>query len=351
MYDRHLVPALAWSRVEKTDARTVAVAVMGIVIPVLVGLATGKPGTGFTIGLGAMLLAGEGATAAAGPRPSQLSAILPALLAVVAATLIADWSMRDVATVALPAFAALLSGYSRPLAVGAIRFLVYFVLCLSLLGASGADHAVAALLFGVGALWNLIVRAMLSSREPGIDQAEARTPSPAQRRAHFRRTFTTFAGWQFPLRVAAGLTAALGIRNLWPDHHFAWVVLTVALLTQRPLESFPIKVTQRVLGTIIGVATTWAILAANPPPAVLGLIICLLAVAAPFARAGNYLAWAMVSSPAILLVMDIGHPIDLALLADRLLATLAGAMIVVSLNSVAGIAIWRSAKPAATPTP
>ena len=335
----HLAPVLRWSREERVGARTLVVAAIGMAAPVAAGLAFGRPAIGFTIGLGAMLLAGEAQSAAsANERPKPLVAILPALLAAIAATLTAPLPWRDAALVVLAALAAIASGYSRPVAVGAIRFLIYFVLCASLLESAGANRGAAALLFGAGALWNMAVRTMLGrgnavSEIP--DAAPARASTPAQRRAWFRRTLGTRAGWQFPVRIAGGLTAAIMIRDLWPSHHFGWVVLTVALLTQRPLERLPVKITQRALGTAMGVAATWAILAANLPLLALGLIVCVLATLAPFARAGNYLAWSAVSSPVILLVMDLGRPIETALLTDRLTATLTGAAIVLAGNWLA----------------
>jgi uncharacterized membrane protein YccC len=209
------------------------------------------------------------------------------------------------------------------------------MLCASLLESAGAHRGTAALLFGVGATWNLAIRAMLTigNRRPAPTPAPAKPPpTPAQRRAYFRRTLRTLAGWQFPIRIATGLTLAEAIRHFWPTHHFGWIVLTVALLTQRALEHFPVKITQRALGTAVGVAVSYAILVAAPSHLVLAVLVCLLAILAPFARAGNYLVWSAISSPVILMVMDIGRPVETMLLTDRLLATLAGAAIVLGMN-------------------
>jgi uncharacterized membrane protein YccC len=131
-----------------------------------------------------------------------------------------------------------------------------------------------------------------------------------------------------------------------PSHHYGWIVLTVALLTQRPLEHLPVKIIQRTLGVLIGVALTWAILAWITAPILLGVVICLLATAAAAARARSYLAYSAISTPVILLVLDFGKPIQTALLADRLVATLAGAAIVVALN-LALDRITAGAKPGA----
>jgi uncharacterized membrane protein YccC len=142
----------------------------------------------------------------------------------------------------------------------------------------------------------------------------------------------SLAGWQFSVRLVVGLGLASGLRALWPSHHYGWIVLTVALLTQRPLEHLPVKTIQRTLGVLIGVALTWAFLVCITAPILLGVLICLLATTAAAARARSYLAYSAISTPVILLVLDFGRPIQTALLADRLVATLAGAAIVVALN-------------------
>jgi uncharacterized membrane protein YccC len=251
---------------------------------------------------------------------------------VVAATLIAGAPWSDIAMILLAGVAAAISGYSRPVAVAAIRFIIYFVLSFTLLESAGEHRGWAALAFGLGALWNVLIRLMLARRKAPPPAPPARTPTAAQRRAHWRRTMRTLEGWQFPIRIVAGLAVANLLRLLWPHHHYGWIVLTVAILTQRPIEHLPVKTTQRAIGTALGVGATWVILIGAPPPVVLALLICVLATAAGLARARSYLAYAVISTPVILLVFDLGKPVAPALLADRLVATILGAAIVLAAN-------------------
>lgn len=339
--DTSLGKALAWSDAGRLDGRAVAIAILGMTVPVLAGLATGRPDIGFTIGLGAMLLtdAPSASDAGAQERPSPGSAILPATLAVIAATVIcgAPSPWADVAMVLLAGCAAAISGYSRPVAVAAIRFIIYLVLSYTLLQSAGVHRGGAALIFGLGALWNIALRILLAGPKAArIEEAPPTRmpPTPAQLRAHWRRTMSQLAGWQFPIRVVLGLAAASVLRHLWPSHHYGWIVLTVALLTQRPIEHLPVKAIQRGLGTALGVALTWAILIGAPSHIVLAVAICVLAAAATLLRPRSYLAYAVVSSPVILLVMDLGKPIETALLTDRLAATAMGATIVVAANLI-----------------
>jgi hypothetical protein len=331
----HIRAAFHWSEGEPIGWRTVAIAALGMAVPAALGLAAGRPALGFTIGLGAMLLAGEAPPSggAVQDRPSPGSAVFPAILAVTIATLIAGAPWADAAMIGLAGVAAAISGYSRPVGVAAIRFIIYLVLSVILLDSAGDHREWAALAFGLGALWNVAVRLVLARDKKKLAGAPpSRMPTPAQRRAHWRKTMRGLSGWQFPIRLVAGLAVASTLRHLWPSHHYGWIVLTVALLTQRPIEPLPVKTSQRTLGAVIGVGATWTILMWAPPPAILGVLICALATLAAVGRAGNYLVYAAASTPVILLVFDLGKPVAPALLTDRLVATLLGAAIVVAAN-------------------
>ncbi len=344
----HVRAALQWSEGEPIGWRTVAIAALGMGVPAALGLAAGRLALGFTIGLGAMLLAGEAAPSGAAiqDRPSPGSAIFPAILAVTIATVIAGAPWTDGAMIALAGVAAAVSGYSRPVGVAAIRFIIYLVLSVILLDSAGDHRGWAALAFGLGALWNVAVRLMLArDKEKPRADPPSRTPTPAQRRAHWRKTMRGLSGWQFPIRLVAGLAVASTLRHLWPNHHYGWIVLTVALLTQRPIEPLPVKTSQRTLGAVIGVGATWTILMWAPPPAILGVLICALATLAAVGRARSYLVYAAASTPVILLVFDLGKPVETALLTDRLVATLLGAAIVVTGNFTLGRLSAPSLKP------
>ncbi|MEG3177264.1 FUSC family protein [Sphingomonas sp. RB3P16] len=329
---------MAIDRGEPVSLRMLAIAALGMGAPVAAGLMLGQAEAGFTIGLGAILLAGAptGASgSAASPPPGLAQTVSPALIAVAAATAIAGLPWSDTALVLLAAAAGLLSGYSRPIAGGAIRFIIYFVLSVGFLDGAQAHRGAAALIFGSGALWNIALRGILAGsrgRQECAPQKARQAPTGAQRRAHFRRTLYTLEGWQYPLRLALGLGIASGLRHLWPSHHFYWILLTVALLTQRPIEHVPVKTVQRLIGTLGGVVLTGAILFCLSSPIALGIVACVLATVVPLARARNYLLYAIVSTPLILLVLDIGRPVAPALLFDRLVATLAAGLTVMALN-------------------
>ena len=339
----HLGDALAWSPEAKFDRRRLIVSIVAMAVPMLAGLALGRPKLGYLLGLGAMLLASE--TPGEGEAHGARAAILPAVAAVAATLLIAPFAWRDATMVALVTAAATLVNYSRPAAIAGMRFIVLLVLNLGLTG--GAHGGGAALLFGIGALWRLAVR-LVAARRPTASPAPApaepeRTPTPAQRRIHWQRMLKTRAGWQFALRLGGGLALACAIRDAWPSHHFGWIVLSIVLLTPRELEHLPVKITQRAIGTVLGVALTGALLHFVPSHVVLALIACLCGIAAPLLRPGNYAAYCVVATPVILLAMDAGGTVDAAMLDDRLIATLAASAIVVAANLA--VDLWLRAAP------
>lgn len=333
---------LAMDRTAPPSPRALAIGALGMGVPVATGMLLGQAHAGFLIGLGAVLLAGgpaEPGTETSGNRGARLLAMaLPALAAVVGATLLARLPAPDSARIALVALAALTVNYSRPVAAAAIRFNIYLVLGGSLLDGGPGHGGSAALIFGLGALWNILLRLLLDKARPEAPAAapERRAPTLAQRRAYFRRQIRTFAGWQFPFRLAIGLGIASLLRHAFPAHHYYWIVLTVALLTEVRIEPLPAKTLQRLLGTLGGVALAWLLFAFASGPIALGIVAAILAALVPLARARSYLLYAVVSAPLILLVIDLGKPVATALLVDRLVATLAAGAIVVALNQLFG---------------
>jgi len=127
---------------------------------------------------------------------------------------------------------------------------------------------------------------------------------------------------------------------LWPGHHMYWVALTVALLTERAIEPLPVKVTQRALGTLIGVVIAHFVFAWTLSPWWLGAVVGVLAAGRAILRTRNYLAYSVVMTPLVIALLDAGKPPDWGVLGDRVLATFIGALLVVAAN----MAFRRAAK-------
>jgi uncharacterized membrane protein YccC len=112
--------------------------------------------------------------------------------------------------------------------------------------------------------------------------------------------------------------------------------MTVALLMERPIESFPVRTTQRAVGTTLGVAITDLIGAHTLPVWLLVGASGLLAAARPLLRARNYLLYSVVMTPLVIVILDAGRPAPPDVLLERLLATLIGAALVIGANLAFG---------------
>ncbi|MEO8374769.1 MAG: FUSC family protein [Sphingomonas bacterium] len=243
---------------------------------------------------------------------------------------------------------AAVSGYSRPFAVAAMRFIIFLVMSISIASRPGGNPGGVALLLGVGAIWGAIIRVGLrpaKASEPEPSAMATRNPTRRQRVTRLKRVLRTAEGWQYPIRLALALGLSSIIRHVWPGQHFSWVLVTAALLVERQPEAIPVKTIQRALGVVVGVALTGLVLAELRSPLAIASLVCLLATLRPWLRARNYLAYSAVMTPLVLVVMDLGTPIGGAVLIDRSIATLLGGAIVIAVNLFA--ARFMVPKPAA----
>ena len=341
--NRHIAEALGWTTHAPVGWHVMLGAAIGVAVPVVIGMLTGRPAIGFAVAMGAMLFGGPDSAEQGSEQGAErrcwsgifASAVFVGLAPPIA-TLCAGWNWGDVVAIAITALLAAVSGYSRPFAVVAMRFIVFLVMSMSIVSQPGGNPGGVALLLGFGAIWGAIIRVALrpaKGRGPApAAEAAVRNPTRRQRVARLKRVLRTAEGWQYPIRLAFALGLSSILRHLWPDQHFSWVLVTAALLVERQPEALPVKTSQRALGVVLGVALTGLVLAEIRSPLAIATLVCLLATLRPWLRARNYLAYSAVMTPLILLVMDLGTPIGGSVLIDRLIATLLGAAIVIAVN-------------------
>jgi uncharacterized membrane protein YccC len=113
-----------------------------------------------------------------------------------------------------------------------------------------------------------------------------------------------------------------------------WVLLTVILTIRRQTEVLPVRVTQRALGTVAGVLIAELIMTFARVGLVVLVIIVALGALRPITKNRNYLLYSAVMTPLILLIVDRGGHSDSSVLADRLIATLIGAALVIAANLI-----------------
>lgn len=344
----HLADVFRWLPAGGVDRVAVLGAGIGMAGPVVVAAALGDVAPGIAAALGGLMVVGVGARAFGDHRARArilLFAVVIAAVAAASAALAAGhgWA-GDAVVIVLAGGLATLGGVSR-LATGAAASLVpYLIIALAvaerLPDMTAMERLDLALLIVAGAVWTAAVYlglgAVMGNRR-GRDGAP--TPASASTGAPGRRGRAGLARWQYPLRLTSCLAVAAVLRVLWPDHHLYWVALTVALLIEREIEAVPVRTTQRVLGTALGVLAAGLLLAYWPPQWALVLGLGVLASALPLLRARNYFAYAVVMTPVIIVIMDAGWPLAADVLVDRLIATLIGAALVVTANLAVGRAV------------
>jgi len=339
----HLIEALRWSADRDVEWVEILSAGIAMAAPVAVGAALGHLAIGLAASVGGLLIGDVPPGPTVSDHAHRLARVLaPAVVASVAATLAAGhgW-ITDAVVVLLATAAATVGSYSRGLAVAAMRFVLFLVLTVT--AADAAARPVAHLvLVMTGALGAAAVSLGLGAlpaphrrSRPPLSTHAAASATSANQYARWKRTLSHRAGWQYTLRLGGCLGIAAIARWSWPGHHLHWIALAVAILTQRQVERFPIKTTQRTLGTLLGVPAASLFVAVRPP--VWGLVIGIgvLASLRPLLKARSYLAYTAVMTPLIVLIMGANRPLGAGILFDRLIATLIGAGLVIAANLLA----------------
>ena len=341
----HLIEAFRWSAQTRAETAETIAAGLGMSAPVLLGAVTGHLSAGLAATLGGMAVSGVGIWSnRMAQAKSELAALAPATLASFVAVLIRGHAWLTVLMlVLLPGIAAIIGGYSRFAVKVTKRFILFLTIVTTLVSPTSSlqgSHPVGLLLLVMsGALWtsglNQFAGALARRRPSFVSSIADESPAsatPSQKFRRWRRSLAHLAGWQYTLRLVLGLSCAEVLRCQWPNHHLHWIALTVAILTPRTIEAVPVKITQRALGTAIGVCAASLFMAFEFPPWALVVTIGVLAGARPLLKAKNYLAYSVIMTPLIILIMDAGHPPDNHLLVERLVSTSIGAMLVVIAN-------------------
>jgi len=326
-----------WDGGDPLDPSAMAVTALGMGLPILLGVMIGRPTIGLAASVGGMWVGNAPRGSTLGEHLRILRDIVAAaIVAAVVAALIAQHGLWSDTWLVLTAGAtALVGGFSRPMAVASQRFIVFATIGMNV-AAHAHNRPAVAILISEGAIWTALCALVIgmAARRLKIGTAEPlETGSTAPLKAKMKRwrgTLKTFQGWNYAIRLAACLAAATAIREAFPTHHFGWIAVAVALLTQRQAEGLTIKVTQRALGVAAGVLAT-ELIAARPLSAwALVVIVAGLGALSPWLRKRSYVADTAATTPLIMLLTSGGLTIGQDLLLDRLVATLIAAALVIS---------------------
>jgi hypothetical protein len=317
-------------------------------LPMLLANGHGQLGVGLIMALGALSATRSPAQGSIPERCRFATSIfLPTSLAAgVAALLTSAGGSGGCLIIAVATLAALLMRFSRSYAVASVRFILFLVIFSTAIGSSPMPWRLAGLVV-LGALWTALLVFATSFFSTATTKDEAKPPEPSSRARiqRLRRGLGIASTWDYPMRLALGLGLSLAIRRYCPSHHYSWISIAVALLTPRQFEMWPVKATQRFIGTVLGVMAAGAMLAWDAHSSTVMIAVTLLAALRNWYEERSYLLYSAVSAPLILCLMGAGQMAAQALLVDRVVATWAGVLIVLFSNSIASISTAKSGPP------
>lgn len=322
---------------------SMAAAMLGLTVPLMVGVQSGHPDVGVAMALGGLALGGEGGSPTDGDAArALLYALLAGGLAMLLGTHLRSQGTLASVSVPLVAFlAALVGGISRPLVRASTLFILYLIIAANLHDLSATPMQVSGL-FLVGAAWTALVfmvlrRTLRALRGPN-DLSPATSPPPPFNAllARWIMSLADLPGWHYALRLGLCLCVAEGFDRFWPGHHGYWASVTVVLVIQRDMANALKRNAERAVGTLVGVLLTALLLLASPSAWVLVLIVAWLSAIRPMLRDINYVLYTAMITPLIILLLDFGHGFSWQTLSDRLVATLVGCAI----SLLLGFAIW-----------
>jgi len=330
---------LHWSRAERVSATRMLSAAIGLATPVIVGAATGHVAEGMTAALGALAMAEVGDSGSAAQRVSD---VLLCLASVIFAMLLGTFVTREgvagaFALVVAAALASAIGSTSREAVKATMKFTIF--MAIATFAPWPANDAFAmAVAFATGAMWGGVIPLVLGAGLHVFGRKLA--ANPAGRGAHLPwaerlvRAASRREAWSYTVRLVVALAAALAVRHFWRSPHAYWVVVTAAIVVTRAASGTHVRALQRALGTLGGVVVGTLLLAWPAPAWATLAAIAVIAGLRPLLKARNYLAYSAVMTPLVVMLLEFGRPFESALMAERLLATLAGCAIAMAADFV-----------------
>jgi hypothetical protein len=220
----------------------------------------------------------------------------------------------------LAAVAAIVGGFNRWMADATTRFITVLVMAT---GLGAADPWEVGRWFAAGVAWAILLTMPFSSTEAGVAR-------PSYRRLVRRwwGNLHRFDGWRYVVQLVSALALAEVIGVLWHQEKAYWIALAVVIVVRRRGGSL-LRATQRGLGTCAGVVIGGALILWVPPSWAIVVVVSALAGLRPLLKERNYAAYAMVMTPLVVLLMDLGRTPELSTIGYRLIDTVIGCTIAV----------------------
>ena len=312
-----------------------AAAVLGMSVPLAAGVWAGNVQAGMLAALGSLSLYAEGG----GGRRIMgfFYTIIAGTFGMWAGSILASGDMCRFGIPLLAGAAALFGNMSFSMARSSVLF-VLFMIIASGLPIGGGHPGTLMVLFSVGAVWAngllwIFTRMLRLLKRDTQSGARSKFP-PGLLLKRWKWSLGYWAGWQYPLRIALCLLAAQTIDSLWAGHRGYWISLTVIIVVQRNMRGALKRTLERAAGTLIGVLLCSLLLIGAPPVWGMIAMIAVLSGLRPILLSVNYTAYAAVMTPLVIILLEFGGRVCLAVIVDRLAATLAGCAVSITIGYI-----------------
>nr|NJM03036.1 FUSC family protein [Desulfobacula sp.] len=303
---------------------------LGLAVPVAAGFMTGQPESGMVASLGGLALSGEGRGETFHEQlPSLIYALAAGFLAMLAGSVLATYDLQSYGIPVMAAAAALIGSISKPMARATTQFIIFTIISTNI--SRGESHTIGvAILFLLGGAWTAglflvlrpLFRAVFSASVPTDTKSAQYTMKQYFRR--WRRTLTHLQGWHYTFRITLCLGAAEVFDWLWSSHHGYWVAVTVVIVVQRDLQAALPRAIHRAAGTTLGVMLISLLMLWEPSNWAVIAVIAAVAALRPILIETNYLIYAAIQTPLVILLLEFGQESSWVIVIDRLTATFAG---------------------------
>ena len=324
----------------------ILVATLGLTVPVLAGLEIDRIQVGIIASLGGLALCNEGIK---DTFHEQLSSIVLALTIGILAFILGTYlsGNRLVSLILIPIIifiVATIGRINRTMVRASILFILFIIIATSF-ESKGKTQFYVIIFFALGAFWtallSLIAGFMANKFMKKSSMLDLNPKVPPkytfkQLLNHWRKYLHHFEGWQFSLRITSCIIIAETIKYLWPHHHGYWILLTIAIVVQPNIDNLLKRMNKRAIGTIIGIIISMIFIYFIPPVSVIVLIIAILAALRSILKEKNYLAYSVVMTPLVIILLDFGNLSSFNIVLDRLYCTLIGC----GISFIFGYYLW-----------
>ncbi|HMK48351.1 MAG TPA: FUSC family protein [Methanocella sp.] len=349
-----LADASRWSHEIHIPLSWIVGASLGMEVPVAIGAATNHTSLGMLASIGGLALSGASGYGALRRQCTRLFyALITSTTAILLGSVFCDhgW-ITGAAIVITVSVASLLGSINRTVAWFSGLFTILLLIGVNLEPGNGSNPAGIVLIFIVGALWTMIASLVASYlfQAWGIEQklspastVNTQQPAPSFKRQLIRwhRSLSSLAGWQYTMRLCLCILAAEIIIVVWHQPLSYWIAIVAAIIVQRDFDATIGKAFQRTIGTIAGVLLGSVLLLWLPPTWFMAIAIGVLSGLRPLLKVRNYVLYATVMTPLIVIVLNFGNAVTPAVIVYRLIDTVIGFTIAVGL----GYLLWLPLNP------